>query len=451
MKNSPLSLQIWIVIAAITLSISMLLTIFLPSTLRDFFTREIYATISSAQDLVFNQFDSNIYRDYIGPDFFGEDDQILENMRTVKHFIIYDNKVIGAINAPLDFLMRIQEEALSQNSPSMEYKGDIYGERIFYIISKGKVLDRDAFLVSYMGDSYREDLVKTLYHKLIAVMLVILLFSWIPAILLSRYLSKPLVDLERRVKKLANHEWNEPMVLDRRDEIGKLGYSIEDLRKQLIRQDEAEQSFLQHISHELKTPVMVIQSFTQAIQDGIYPKGTLEDSIDVIDEETKRLEKKIKNLLYLTKLDYLNSHDMEKEVFSLDSLINEVINRLSWNRQDINWETSLQPRSIEGDMEQWRVVVENLLDNQMRYAKENILISLENTKDKSILKFWNDGPALDDGVVNNMFDKFSKGYKGEFGLGLAIVHKILTAHNSKISAINEEEGVSFIVEIFNEE
>ena len=92
MKNYPLSLQIWIVIAIITLSISLLLTFFLPSTLRKFFTKEVYSTIRSAQDLVFNQFDSNIYRDYIGPDFFGEDEQILENMRTVKHFFLYEKK-----------------------------------------------------------------------------------------------------------------------------------------------------------------------------------------------------------------------------------------------------------------------------------------------------------------------------------------------------------------------
>ena len=103
-----------------------------------------------------------------------------------------------------------------------------------------------------MGDSYREDLVQTLFRRLISVVVLVLLFSWLPAILLSRYLSKPLVELEKRVEKLANNQWKEPIIVDRKDEIGKLGSSIEYLRKQLIRQDEAEQSFLQHVSHELR-------------------------------------------------------------------------------------------------------------------------------------------------------------------------------------------------------
>ncbi|MGJ0845575.1 two-component system, OmpR family, sensor histidine kinase CssS [Tissierella praeacuta DSM 18095] len=450
MKNYPLAVQIWIVIAMITLSISILLAFILPSTLRDFFTREIYASIHSAQDLVFNQFDSNIYRDYIGSDFFGKDEQVLENIRTVKHFIIYDdNKVIISSKLPTDFLKKVQQEALTQENVSQEYSGDIDGGKVFYIISKGKALGRDAFLVSYMSDSYREDLVETLFKKLINLMGLVFLFSWIPAILLSRYLSRPLVDLERKVGKLANNEWNEPIELNRKDEIGKLGFSIEYLRKQLIRQDEAEQSFLQHVSHELKTPVMVIQSFTQAIKDGIYPKGTLEDSIDTIDDEAKRLEKKIKNLLYLTKLDYLSNHEIDKINFSLDSLIKDIVDRFSWHRADINWSLDLMPISIVGDVEQWKIVIENLLDNQMRYANSKILISLKKVDNKTILKIWNDGPAIEEKLLKTMFNKFNKGYKGEFGLGLAIAYKVVKSHNSNIFAINEKEGVSFYIEIFS--
>lgn len=448
MKNHPLSVQIWIVIAIITLSISILLSFILPSTLRGFFTKEIYATIHTAQDLVFNQFDSDVYRDYIGPDFFGKDEQKLENIRTVKHFIIYDkNKIIINSSISVNFLNKVKGEALVQKDLSKEYSGEIDNEKVFYIIAKGKALGYDAYLISYMSDSYRQDLVQTLFKQLAKIMGLVLIFSWIPAIMLSRYLSRPLVDLEKKVNRLANNEWNEPVALDRKDEIGKLGLSIEHLRNQLIRQDEAEQSFLQHVSHELKTPVMVIQSFTQAIRDGIYPKGSLNSSIDVIDEETKRLEKKIKNLLYLTKLNYLSNHDINIISFSLDSLIRDVIDRLSWSRTDIAWTVDLEPIYMEGDMEQWVVVIENLLDNQIKYAHSKILISLKKDTNKTLLKIWNDGPAIEDNLIHNMFNEFSKGYKGEFGLGLAIVNRILNTHNSNIFAINEEKGVSFYIEI----
>ncbi|SDX79996.1 sensor histidine kinase [Tepidimicrobium xylanilyticum] len=449
MKNWPLSIQIWIVFATITLGISLILSFILPLTLKDFFTNEIYITIESAQTLLFNQYDLRSIMDLLesqGPE---KSRQTLENIRTVNHFIVYeDSPIIFPYTFPLDFLNEVRNQALTQKNNSERYSGKVGTEKIFYVITKGKALNQNAYLVSYMWDSYREDLVQTLFRKLAIAMFLVFILSWIPAILLARHLSSPLVSLEKRVGKLANNEWDEPVELDRSDEIGKLGESIERLRNQLIYQQEMQQSFLQHVSHELKTPVMVIRSFSQAIRDGIYPKGDLNCSVKVIDEEAERLEKRIRNLLYITKLDYLNNYNILYAIFSLDELIKDVIDRLSWSRTDIDWRLDLPPTNIKGDVEQWRVVVENLLDNQIRYAKNSISISLKNIDDKVLLRFWNNGPNIEPETLNSLFTKFNKGYKGEFGLGLAIAQRIITLHGGKIWAENEkEEGVSFYVEI----
>ena len=445
-KNYPLSVQIWIVFAIITLSISVLLSFILPVTLRSFFTKEIYATIDSAQDLIFNQFDSQVYRDYLGSEFFGNNKQKFEDIRTVNHFIIYADDNSIAVNFPIskEFVLHVKAESDIQKTNSEEYSGILNGEKIFYIITKGKALGRDAFLVSFMGDSYREDLVKTLFRRLVSIVLLVFVFSWIPALLLSNYLTKPLVDLERKVKRIADNQWDEKVELNRQDEIGKLGESVEYLRNRLIRQDEAEQSFLQNVSHELKTPVMVIRSFAQAIVDGIYPKGDLKGSIEVIDKEAETLENKIKNLLYMTKLDYIADYDKNIESISLDFVIKEVVERFSWNRPDIKWKLDLNQVIIQGDIEQWKVAIENLLNNQLRYAATEIRISLID----NVLHIYNDGPPIDEKTLNNMFTKFNKGYKGEFGLGLAIVYKILQIHNCNISVKNEDLGVSFFIELF---
>lgn len=448
-KNLPLSIQIWLVFAIITLCISILLAIILPLTLRNFFTKEIYANIESAQDLMLNRFNSQSFRDFFESEFMKDPRQAMENIRTVNHFIIYDdNKIILSSSLPMDFLNGVIKEAMVQKDTSKRYSGQVSNEKVFYVITKGQSLNQDVYLVSYMWDSYREDLVQTLFKKLILLMAIVFLLSWIPAIGLSRYLSSPLVNLERRVGKLANHEWDEPIELERGDEIGRLGESIEQLRNQLIYQDEMQQSFLQHVSHELKTPVMVIRSYSQAIRDGIYPKGDLDNSVQIIDEEAARLEKRIRNLLYLTKLDYLSNHEISKENLSLDRLIEDVVERLAWSRIQLDWHLDLYPIDIDGDMEQWRIAIENLLDNQIRYADSKISISLKpKDNDKVLLTFWNDGPNIEPKVMDSLFSKFNKGYKGEFGLGLVIVYRIINLHQGKIWAKNEQKGVSFYMEI----
>lgn len=453
MKNKPLWMQIWIIIALITLSISVLLTFILPSTLRSFFTKEIYRTIESAQSMVFSQLEGDIYRDYIGPDFFRDEDTSLEDIRTVNHFMLYDNKFIVNSSLNFSFLERVQNQANAQESLREEYSASIEDEKVFYVISKASLLGKDSFLISYMSDSYREDLVNTLFKRLFIVVILLLLFSFIPATVLSRYISKPLVDLERRVEKLSRNNWTEAVNLNRNDEIGKLGASVENLRLQLIRQDEAERNFLQHISHELKTPVMVIRSFAESIRDGIYPKGDLISSVDTIDSEAERLEKKIKNILYLNKLDYMSSQNLDKETFSLEDLILDTLERFSLYKvsqgnlnPDLNIDLNIEDTSIYGDREQWKILLENLIDNSLRYAENTIKISLK--KETSIrLSIYNDGPPIEEDVLDRLFDEFNKGYKGEFGLGLAIVKKITDNHDSSIYAINQDKGVSFYIEI----
>ena len=83
----------------------------------------------------------------------------------------------------------------------------------------------------------------------------------------------------------------------------------------------------------------------------------------------------------------------------------------------------------------------------MRYARDKIKVSLYKDMDKYILHLWNNGDPIEKEVLDNIFDRFNKGYKGEFGLGLAIVYRILNIHGDKITAINEEEGVSFYIQI----
>lgn len=443
LKNYSLSIQIWIIFAIITLSITLIISVVFPTTLRGFFTSEIYSTIESAQDLLLNK---------ITIDYFYNDSNIsdtkLEDIRTVKHFLIYsDNQIILDAPVNFDFLNQVKKDIALQTEVKQRYRNTFNEEKLFYVISQSQGLTRDSYLVSYMSDSYRNDLVKDLFSKLISIMLVIIVFSWVPALYLSKYLSKPLVDLEHRVKALAKQDWKESINLNRNDEIGKLGDSVEKLRVQLIRQDEAERTFLQNISHELKTPVMVIRSFSQAIRDGIFPKGDLDNSVEVIDEEGKRLEKKIRNLVYFSKLDYMSNYGIQYEEFSLDDLVRDVIERLSWTRKEIDWLVNLEPILIKGDREQWVVVIENLIDNQIRYAHSQILVNLYSKDEKKLLEIGNDGPPIEDHILKSLFLEYKKGQKGEFGLGLAIVGRILKLHQASIEAKNLDQGVVFTIVI----
>ncbi|MEW6622834.1 MAG: HAMP domain-containing sensor histidine kinase [Bacillota bacterium] len=461
MRNLPLFLQIWLVFAAITIGISLLLASLFPWTLRQFFTKEIYVTIENAQAMTLERYSNEQDRTAFDQSLTLERRQQLQSIRTVNHVMFSeDGQSIFGYGPPLpgEFMRQLRDQALRQDSVKKHYAVRIENRQMFYVITKVHVFGQNAFLISFMWDSYRNDLVRTLFKKLMFVMGLVFLFSWVPALLLAKYLSKPLVILEKHVDKIANRDWYETIFLDRSDEIGRLGQSIETLRKQILKQDEAQQSFIQHVSHELKTPVMVVRSYAQSIRDGIFPKGDLASTVQVIDEEAERLEKRIRNLLYITKLDYMAAHAPKHETVNLEQLIEDLVERLRWRRSELDWSLDLSPASIIGDEDQWRIALEALLDNQIRYAKEIITVKLSSIQSlqesaqnspspAALIHLWNDGPPIEPETMKVLFKKFSKGYKGEFGLGLAILNRIATLHKAKVWAVNEENGVSFYVEI----
>lgn len=102
---------------------------------------------------------------------------------------------------------------------------------------------------------------------------------------------------------------------------------------------------------------------------------------------------------------------------------------------------------MAGDPEQWSKLLENILENQIRYAKSTIDVYVKSEAKKAIIIIKNDGPHIEDGMLSSLYEPFNKGKKGEFGLGLSIVKRILTLHRAVISIENEHVGVRYRIEI----
>ena len=443
LKNLPLAIQIWLIFALLIIVITAVLLLIIPFSLDRFFTNEIYANIENGQEIFQSgeiwQFPRNL------PHI--ENDKADQNIRTVRHILFNNNKQIFPPNPlPRPFLENFIQQALAQEMDLKRYQEFIRGNRMFYVIRRITTPTNTFYLLSYMWDSYRQNLVHTLFLQLSLVMGVVFTLSWIPAIILAKYLTKPLVILEKHVSQIAKQNWGEPVTIQREDEIGRLAKSIEVLRNRLIRQSEIQQNSLQNISHALKTPVMVIRSYAQSILDGIFPKGSLEASVLVIDQEAERLEKRNRDLLYLTKLDVLNPTNQSQEQYRFDELIIDIINRFQVRRKDIKWLSNLEKINYSGDYDQWTVALENLLDNQVRYAHNTISISLKAQPNSQILiQIGNDGPPIEEKTMKTLFEKFHPGIKGEFGLGLSITAQIIKLHGGTITAANQEDGVVFSI------
>ena len=113
------------------------------------------------------------------------------------------------------------------------------------------------------------------------------------------------------------------------DEIKSLGLAIEDMRLSLINQEEYRNQMYQNISHDFKTPLTVIKSYIEAVEDGVEDEAT---ALNVIKEQTSKLEQKVHSLLYLNKLDYLKtSKNINIEQVDMKKILEDEIEKCIMN------------------------------------------------------------------------------------------------------------------------
>jgi two-component system, OmpR family, sensor histidine kinase CssS len=282
---------------------------------------------------------------------------------------------------------------------------------------------------------------------LVIILMIGLVFigiGFITAKVVANRISKPLKELEEYTVRIAHKDWKKPIEVKSEDEIGRLGSSMNFMQEELKRADSEEKMFLQSISHDLKTPVMVIMSHAEAIIDGVYAES-MEKNAEIIRDEAIRLEKKINHLLYLNTLSYVLENDVNKVKVNLRDLLSHIISRFEAVNSSIEWEAELQNLSTFGNMDKIQVSIENIMDNGMRYAQSKMRVSLKEKGSFAVIEIYNDGPKIKDEHIGKIFDNFYKDKTGNFGLGLAISKKIVDFYKGNISAVNRDKGVSFII------
>jgi len=455
-KNKPLSFQIWLITGAVLIIALLLYSLSLPFILRSIIISEKYDRLEETQAFIIEEghFDNLNQRGVPDDLSFSKNDRSNEGppikfSRVPRHFII-DQEGQITDNDNLNIAEKIKREILTaDNSKSRAELRLNNNEIIYYVFQEIDASGKEKYLVSYLRSRYSDSIFSEFFIRLVISLVIFLFLAWLISIFVARYLTKSLQVIKNQVKKIANREWDQPLEIDREDEIGELASTIEWLRQQLVESDEKQQEFIQQISHEIKTPIMVLRSYVQSMQDGIYPRGNLQGSLEAMETESFKMEKRVKALIDISKMDYLSRQNLKIEKIKLDNLLERKLQKLNWRRKAVNWSLISNMIILEADKEKLEVIIENIIDNQFKYAAEELKVSSKRfiKKEKSIIqiKFWNDGPEIEASELNSIFDKFKKGDDGEYGLGLAISKVLVELHGGEIWAANENDGAAFYI------
>jgi len=278
--------------------------------------------------------------------------------------------------------------------------------------------------------------------------LVALVLSAVGAFVLARGFLVPIRALERGAQRLAGGDYAHRIANDRTDELGRLIDHTNALAASLEEAEKAQRVWISDTSHELQTPLAVLRATIEAIEDGVRPADAR--TLGAMAEAVERLSRLVRDLRLLS--------SWREEAFQAERRVTdlaEILRAGTAGAEDRFAAAGLElvediagRLPVRGDPVQLRQVIDNLLENALRYTDAPGRVRLRARADDDGVQVSVDDtpPAPPDTAMAHLFDRFYRGEAsrsrahGGSGLGLAICKAIVDAHGGRISAQGSDLG-----------
>ncbi len=353
---------------------------------------------------------------------------------------------------PADLLDQITAEIGKAKNLSDETYLNFHSSGTDYIAIIKPVSEKNTFGLGWIIIYSSLQKVNQLQMGVNLILFAILVFSALVIVLFSSVVSKkisaPFSSLNQHIRAIAERNFGAKIQIPVYDELQEFVNNINVMSEKLETYDKAQKTFLQNASHEFRTPLMSIQSYAEGIKYDVVDKNA---AANIIIDESKRMTNLVEDLLYLSRLDTIEENYNFTRL-DFNDLISNCIERVSGIAIKSNIKITAQKLNrslaVYADEEKLSRAITNIISNCIRYAASTVsIISKTNENKKIELTISDDGPGFATNELPNIFERFYKGRKGNFGLGLAISKNVIEKHNGEIIAANTPTGALFKIEL----
>lgn len=428
-------------------------------------------------------------------------DQLLERINEISSANNIDIYVIGTGAIVCSNTSKLARERMTQSRIAYVYGGSgnygivnirlLYTDGEYDVYSQTDRQKNNNFIDLYgFPDSKNEIFIRANFESiqesaeiasrfLAYVGAVVILIGSIVIFFISRRFTRPILELAQISGKMAKLDFDAKYPATGKDEIALLGSSMNELSETLertiselksannellsdienkIQIDEMRKDFLSNVTHELKTPIALIQGYAEGLQDNLHEDAqSREFYCEVIIDEAQKMNKMVKKLLTLNQIEF-GQNQVELERFDIVALVRSVLSSV---------EILLKQKSIrlifeeKGPVYVWadeymmEEVITNYVSNAINHVSgANIIeVKIIHRGDVVRVAVYNTGERIPEEDLDKVWIKFYKVDKartreyGGSGIGLSIVKAIMDSHHRECGVVNHESGVEFWCEL----
>lgn len=288
----------------------------------------------------------------------------------------------------------------------------------------------------------------------LAAIFITVLITGIIIFFASRKITAPLRELNENVLQFAKGDFSREVSLNRKDEIGQLGESVNYMAKELASLEQLRRDFVANVSHDLRSPLTSIKGFLVAIQDGTIPEHRREHYLTIMRDETDRLIKLVNDLLDMTQLES-NQITLMPENYNISEQLRRVIAKMEPNLSKHQIEIEFLEPGVDlevlADADRMEQVLTNLIHNGIQFSPKGsrMEVILREKESKAIIIIKDYGKGISEADLPFIWKRFFKVDKARSnkmgtGIGLSIVKHILDQHGVSITVdSNLGKGTTF--------
>jgi len=416
----------------------------------------------------------------------------LKENSNITAMVVYDGIICTAEGVDQSWIIRILSERqskfgqVSKNQSTVVASTDEYSVIKFYdavtdmnyLEGWGSLTDGSVFFMRTPLSSISES-VKISNTFFLYIGMIVFAVGIIIMYVVMGFVTKPIVKLKALSKKMSDLDFDAKYTGKENDELGELGQHLNEMSEKLEdtvgklrvanleltndiaekeKLEQARNEFIGNVSHELKTPLAVIQGYAEGLQDGIAddPESAAY-YCEVIIDETQKMNRMVKKLLTLNQLEF-GKEKLEMTRFDLTALVSGVsgASTILAKQKGANIIFAQKdPVYVWGDEYKLEEVVTNYLSNAINHVSGKMEIHVEIIDDEKTtrVEVENSGSHIPEEDLEKVWDKFYKVDKahtrsyGGNGIGLSIVKAIMDLHGGKCGVVNTDEGVKFWFEL----